>query len=219
MDQAITLAMAFTLPAAAALVAMPGFLSDGLYTRGQFTAFDASQTAAALFFYGLGTPAFVLQQLYSRAFFARGDTKSPMRFALVSVAVNIAFGVALFQLVGVKGIAAATAIASWLNVGQMAFVLARKGEYGPSAQTWSRLARILLASLGMGLVLAAASHGRALIEAPLRSLGLTGHTLGAKEFALALTCLVGLALYPPLLFLFGGVKPAELKAALRRGKA
>lgn len=219
MDQGITLAMALTLPAAAALVAMPGFLSDGLYTRGEFTAFDASQTAAALFFYGLGTPAFVLQQLYSRAFFARGDTKSPMRFALVSVAVNIIVGIALFRLIGVKGIAAATAIASWLNVAQMAVVLGRNGEYGPSAQTWSRLSRILLASLGMGALMAAASHYRDLIEAPLRELGLTGHAIGAKEFALALTCLVGAAVYPPLLFLFGGVKPAELKAVLRRGKA
>ena len=219
MDQGVTLAMALTLPAAAALIAMPGFLSDGLYTRGEFTAFDASQTAAALFFYGLGTPAFVLQQLYSRAFFARGDTKSPMRYALISVAVNIAFGVVLFQLVGVRGIAAATAIASWINVGQMAWGLKAKKEYGPSLDTWSRLARILVASLGMGLALAAASHYRELIEAPLRAMGLHGHAIGAKEFALAITCLVGAALYPPLLFLFGGVKPAELKAALRRGKA
>ena len=219
MDQAIALAMALTLPAAAALVAMPGFLSDGLYTRGEFTAFDASQTASALFFYGLGTPAFVLQQLYSRAFFARGDTKSPMRFALVSVAVNIFLGIAFFNLFGVKGIAAATAVASWLNVAQMAFGLYRKGHYNPSLDTWSRLARILIASLGMGLLLAAASHWRPLIEAPLRGIGLTGHAIGAKEFALALTCLAGLAVYPPLLFLFGGVKPAELKAALRRGKA
>lgn len=219
MDQGVTLAMALTLPAAAALVAMPGFLSDGLYTRGEFTSFDASQTAAALFFYGLGTPAFVLQQLYSRAFFARGDTKSPMRYALISVAVNIAFGVALFQMVGVKGIAAATAIASWINVGQMAWGLKAKKEYGPSLDTWSRLARILLASIGMGVLLAAASHWRELIETPLRAMGLHGHALGAKEFALALTCLAGVAVYPPLLFLFGGVKPAELKAALRRGKA
>ncbi len=219
MDQAIALAMALTLPAAAALVAMPGFLSDGLYTRGEFTAFDASQTASALFFYGLGTPAFVLQQLYSRAFFARGDTKSPMRFALVSVAVNIILGILFFNLFGVKGIAAATAVASWLNVGQMAFGLHRKGHYNPSLDTWSRLARILIASVGMGLLLAAASHWRPLIEAPLRGIGLTGHAIGAKEFALALTCLAGLAIYPPLLFLFGGVKPAELKAALRRGKA
>ena len=161
----------------------------------------------------------MLFRSYSRAFFARGDTKSPMRFALISVALNIGLGIVLFRLMGVKGIAAATAVASWVNVGQMAWGLSRKGEYNPSGQTWSRLVRILFASLGMGLALAAASHYRELIEAPLRAIGLHGHALGAKEFALAITCAVGAALYPPLLFLFGGVKPAELKAALRRGKA
>ncbi|KQY35129.1 murein biosynthesis protein MurJ [Caulobacter sp. Root487D2Y] len=218
MDQAITLAMALTIPAAAALVSMPGFLSDALYTRGQFTTFDASQTASALFFYGLGTPAFVLQQLYSRAFFARGDTRSPMRFALISVAMNIGLGILLFNLVGVKGIAAATAVASWINVGQMAFGLSRKNHYSPSLATWSRVARILAASVAMGGALAAASHWRTLIEAPLRELGLRGHTLGAKEAALLLTVLVGGALYPPLVFLFGGVTPAELKGVLKRGR-
>jgi putative peptidoglycan lipid II flippase len=219
MDQAITLAMALTIPAAVALVAMPGFLSDALYTRGQFTPYDASQTAAALLFYGLGTPAFVLQQLYSRAFFARGDTKSPMRFALISVALNIGLGIALFNVMGVRGIAAATAVASWINVGQMAWGLARKDHYSPSLQTWSRVSRILAASVAMGGVLAAASHWRPLIEAPLRELGLRGHTLGAKEFALLLTVLVGGVLYPPLVLLFGGVTPAEVKGLLKRGKA
>jgi putative peptidoglycan lipid II flippase len=118
----------------------------------------------------------------------------------------------------VKGIAAATAVASWINVGQMAFGLSRKNHYSPSLATWSRVARILAASVAMGGALAAASHWRPLIEAPLRELGLRGHTLGAKEAALLLTVLVGGALYPPLVFLFGGVTPAELKGVLKRGR-
>ena len=150
MDEAITFSLALTLPAAAALVAIPVFLIDGLYTRGEFTSFDALQTGHALFFYGLGTPAFVLAQLYSRAFFARQDTKSPMRFALISVAVNIVVGVALVYSIGFQGIAAATAIAAWLNVGQMAFTLSRRGHYRPSARAWSRIVRILVASLVLG---------------------------------------------------------------------
>jgi len=135
------------------------------------------------------------------------------------VAMNIGLGIVLFNLVGVKGIAAATAVASWINVGQMAWGLSRKGHYNPSLQTWSRVARILAASVAMGGVLAAASHWRPLIEAPLRELGLRGHTVGAKEFALLLTVIVGAALYPPLVFLFGGVTPSELKGVLKRGKA
>ncbi|MEI9965498.1 MAG: lipid II flippase MurJ [Caulobacteraceae bacterium] len=69
--------------------------------------------------YGIGVPAFVLSQLTSRAFFAHQDTKTPMRFALISVAVNIVVGVTLYRLIGVRGIAAATSIAAWLNVIQM----------------------------------------------------------------------------------------------------
>jgi len=60
MDQAIVFAMALTLPAAAALTAMPYFLIDGLWTRGAFTQRDALFTAQALFHYGWGVPAFVL---------------------------------------------------------------------------------------------------------------------------------------------------------------
>jgi putative peptidoglycan lipid II flippase len=215
MDEAITFAMALTLPAAAALIAMPVFLIDGLYTRGQFTAFDAVQTGHALFFYGLGTPAFVLSQLYSRAFFARQDTKSPMRFALISVAVNIAAGIALFQVIGFQGIAAATAIAAWLNVGQMAFKLGRLDEYRPSARTWSRLIRIGLASLGLAALMAAASHFRELVEAPFAA-ARVGHVFGPKEIAVVLICVVGGASYVPLLFAFGGLKLSEIRAALRR---
>ena len=216
MDEAITFAMALTLPAAAALIAIPVFLIDGLYTRGEFTLLDAQQTGHALFYYGIGTPAFVLAQLYSRAFFARQDTKSPMIFALVSVAVNIVVGVALVYAVGFWGIAAATAVSAWLNVGQMAFTLARRGHYQPSAKAWSRLVRILLASVALGLALAGIQAFRPQMQALFSSVHLGRHLVGAKEAAIVLTCLAGAGLYPPLLFAFGGLRLSEVKAALRR---
>ena len=216
MDEGVTFAMALTLPAAAALIAIPFFLIDGLYTRGEFTLFDAQQTSRALFFYGIGTPAFVLAQLYSRAFFARQDTRSPMMFALVSVAVNIVLGVGLVYSVGFWGIAAATAASSWLNVGQMAFTLARRGHYRPSPRAWSRLVRIFLASAALGIILAAIQHFRPEIQTAFGGFRLGKHLVGAKELAIVLTCAVGGALYPPLLFAFGGLKLSELKRALRR---
>jgi putative peptidoglycan lipid II flippase len=216
MDQAITFAMALSLPAAAALIAIPFFLIDGLYTRGEFKLVDAMQTGHALFYYGIGTPAFVLAQLYSRAFFARQDTKSPMIFALVSVVVNIVAGVTMVYAFGFWGIAAATALAAWVNVGQMAYALARRGDYRPSAKTWSRLLRIFLASAALGLFLAGVQHFRPELQAVLPKFRMGGHLVGGKELAIALTCLVGAGLYPPLLFAFGGLKLSEVKAALRR---
>ena len=128
MDEAMLFSMAFALPCAVALVTIPFFLINGMYTRGEFTVNDAHQTANALFFYGWGVPAFVSAQLFNRAFFARQDTQTPMRLGLVSVAVNVAVGVTLFYLIGVPGVAAATTIAWWTNVVMMATTLARRAH-------------------------------------------------------------------------------------------
>jgi putative peptidoglycan lipid II flippase len=217
MDEALTFSMALTLPAAAAMIAMPFFLTDGLYTRGEFHSYDAQQTALALQQYGWGVPAFVLAALYSRAFFARQDTRTPMNYALVSVAVNVVAGIILFNLVGVAGIAAATSLASWVNVLLMAATQARRGAYSPSAAAWSRLARMLLASLLLGGLLATASHYRPLIEHLFTHIHV-GRAIGPKELAVALTTLVAGLAYPVLLVGVGGLSAAELCGALRRRK-
>jgi len=213
-DQAIVFAMALTLPAAAALIAIPHYLIDGLFQRGEFTPYDASETAKALFHYGWGTPAFVLARVLSPVFFARSDTRAPMRFAIVSMVVNIVLGVALFYVIGFEGIAAATAFASWLNVAQMAWTLRRRGDWTPSPAAAGKLVRILIASTLMGLALFAAQFWRAEFEALFGGLNLIG--LGPKEITILLVCMAGAALYPPLLLLSGGVTIAEIRAALRR---
>jgi putative peptidoglycan lipid II flippase len=217
MDQALVFALAFSLPAAAALMAIPVFLIDGLFTRGAFSFQDAAATGQLLFHYGWGVPAFVLLRVLQPAFFAREDTKTPMRFSLLSVAVNIGLGLALFPFVGVQGIAAATGIAAWISVAQMAASLARRGDYRPSPRAWSKMARVALASVALGLLLVVAGRFRPEIEGLLSALPLPG--LGAKEIAVLLVCAVGGALYPVLLFAFGGITPAEAKAAMRRRRS
>jgi putative peptidoglycan lipid II flippase len=208
MDQALVFSLALSLPAAAALVAMPYYLIDGLFTRGEFVAHDARETAELLFHYGWGVPAFVLIQILQRAFFARQDTKTPMRVSLISVAVNIGAGIALFNLLGVKGVAIATSLASWLTVLQL--TLALRGTYRPTPKAMSKMIRVAIASLALGGLLALASHYRPQIEAPLAGIGL------AKELAIVLVSLVGGIAYPVLVMAFGGVTPAEVKAAFRR---
>ncbi|CAN7469714.1 murein biosynthesis integral membrane protein MurJ [Phenylobacterium sp. LjRoot225] len=216
MDQAIVFGLALSLPAAAALMAMPGYLVDALFARGNFTSADAANSAKLLFHYGWGVPAFVLIKILQPAFFARGDTKTPMRFSLISVGVNIVLGVALFYTLGFEGIALSTTIASWITVLQMALRLHRDGIYRPSARAWGKVVRVTAASLGMGTVLALASHFRHLLEGLLSSSHLL--KLGAKEITVLAACLAGAAIYTGLLFAFGGVTPAEAKMALRRRK-
>jgi putative peptidoglycan lipid II flippase len=207
MDEAIGFSMALTLPAACALIAMPFFLIDALFTRGEFLRVDAIATAQALFHYGWGTPAFVLTRVLAPAFFARSDTKGPMRFALASVAVNIILGIGLFHLVGFQGIAAATAIAAWLNVVLMFVSLKRRGLYHPGRRAMTRLAKILAASVGMGVLLALGSTARPLYEPFL---------LGSKELALLLVVGLGTLAYGAMLLGFRAVTPSEIKRALRR---
>lgn len=212
MDQAIVFALALCLPAAAALTSIPFFLIDALYRRGEFTLGDAHQTASALLQYGWGVPAFVLAQIFNRAFFARQDTKTPMRVGLVTVAVNIALGVTLFRLIGVAGIAAATATAWWLNVGMMAYRLHRSGQYTPSPRAISKIIRIVAASVTMGALLGLASHYRGPIQHLLAPVAFHH----AKELAILLVCATAGGAYPLLLFAFGGLTMTELKAAFRR---
>ena len=213
-DQAIVFALALTLPAAAALTCMPFYLIDGLWQRGLFTHQDAMHASQALFHYGWGVPAFVLIRVLQPAFFARQDTRSPMTFGLISVAVNIALGIGLFHLIGVPGIAAATAVASWLTVAQLAIGLWRRGLYRPSGRAWSKLIRIAAASAAMGVFLALAAHFRDAIEAPFGHFRFIG--IGAKEITVVGVTGLGALLYVVFLFAFRGLTPAEVRTALRR---
>ncbi|MEO1028015.1 MAG: murein biosynthesis integral membrane protein MurJ [Pseudomonadota bacterium] len=161
MDEGIGLAMALTLPAAAALFIAPAFLIEGIFTRGAFTAEDATAASRALVHYAWGVPAFVLIKVLAPAFFAREDTKTPMQFALISVAVNTALGAGLFiwfrdmGWAGFPGLAIATSIAAWVNVVLLFTTLVLRGYYRPGRVLIGRLIRAAMATALMSAVLLA----------------------------------------------------------------
>ena len=207
MDEAMVFALALTLPAAAALMAMPYFLVDALFTRGEFHVVDAQATASALFHYGWGVPAFVLIRILAPAFFARQDTKTPMRFALISVAANVVFGIGLFRVVGFQGIAAATALASWINVVLMLITLMRRRFYNPSPETMTRLVKLIAASVVLGVILFAAAQLRPYYQ---------HQVFHRKEIAVVAVSVLAVGVYALLLALLRVVTPAQLRAALKR---
>lgn len=220
MDEALTLSMALTLPAAAALMAMPYFLIDALFTRGAFLAFDAVNTAEALFQFGWGVPAFVLIRILAPAFFARGDTRTPMAFALVSVAVNAALAIGLFFAgLGIAGIAAAVSGAAWTNVLLLGGALWRRGLYRPSVPALSRLVRIAAAAAGLAVVVGVAASLRAAIELPVADLlAALGTSHGAKELSLLLVTGLGGLTYVALAFATRAVTVAEVRGLIRRSR-
>lgn len=215
LDEAVALSMAFTLPAAAALLAIPNFLIEGLFARGAFTAADAANVGRALFHYGWGVPAFVLAKIYAPAFFAREDTRAPMRYALISMALNVILGAALFfgfrtlGAPGFPGLAIGTSAAAWLNVGLMIRSLVRRNAYAPSLAAYGRLARILLCSAILGVLLWLGTAERAMLEA----------ALGPKEVVVALLIFGGGAIYFVLVFALRAVTVSEVRTAFKRERA
>ena len=103
-----------------------------------------------------GLPAFVLIKVFHPGFFAREDTKTPMNFALVNLAVNAAGSIGLFFLLRYLGfmphigIAIATTLAAWLNVGQLWGELRQRGHFLADDRLERNLPRILIASAAMG---------------------------------------------------------------------
>lgn len=153
----IELGLLLTLPAAVAMVVVPTELIAGLFQRGEFVRADAVQTGYALAAFGLGLPGYVLIKVLQPGYFAKGDTKNPMRMAVIMVAVNIVVSLLLFPWIGHVGLAVATSVAAWVNV----FMLWRglKGFVTLTEATVFKIGRMVLASLLMGVALYFAAKG------------------------------------------------------------
>ena len=213
MDEGVGLAMALTLPAAAALFMAPAFFIEGIFTRGAFLSADAQQAGLALIHYAWGVPAFVLIKVLAPGFFAREDTKTPMRFALVSVVINTVLGAGLFFWFsslggyGYPGLAIATSIAAWANALLLAFGLAKRGWYRPGPALISRLIRAGLATGAMSGVLWLALQHVALIRA---------HIYDSKLVTALIIIFASMLAYALAALIFGAVRPRELISALKR---
>ena len=152
-NRALELAMAMTLPAAVALVVAAQPIISVLFERGAFAAAASEETSSALIAFAFGLPAFMLIKVLQPAFFARENTKTPMWFAGISVAVNIAGSLLLFPSLQHVGIAIATSAAGWINAGLLGFTLWRTNAFDLDPEARRRLPLILLAAILMGVAL------------------------------------------------------------------
>ena len=152
-NRALEFAMALTLPAAIALMVMPHPIIRLLFQRGSFDAADTAATAGALTAFAAGLPAFVLVKVFSPGFFAREDTRTPMWFAGITVAVNVAVSLALFPWLAHVGIAIATSLSGWVNMILLAGALHRRGHFRFDHLLVRRVPLLALASLLMGACL------------------------------------------------------------------
>ncbi len=158
-NRSLEFAMLLTLPAAVALAVVPTAIVAGLFERGAFTAADTPATAYALAIFAIGLPSFVLIKVFSPAYFAREDTRTPMIYATISLTANTLGSIALFFLfrsygwMPHLGIAVATTLGGLLNAGLLYATLAKRGFFVADRRLKRALPRIVLASAIMGVVL------------------------------------------------------------------
>jgi putative peptidoglycan lipid II flippase len=208
LSRAGEVALALTVPCAVALVVIPLPLVAVLFERGAFGADDSAATAVAVAIYGLGLPAFVLQKILQPIFFAREDTRSPFRYAVVAMVVNAVLAVGLSYAVGWIAAALATTVAAWVMVWQLARGARRFGEVARfDAQFRRRLWRIVLASALMGAVVWGVGVGLG----PILSLA------GWRWLALVLLVGFGTLAYGLIGQGLGAFRLQEVRQGLRRG--
>jgi putative peptidoglycan lipid II flippase len=201
-NRALEAALLFTLPAAAALATIATPITLVLFQHGAFGPAATRTTAAALAAFALGLPAYVIVKALAPAFFAREDTATPVRAAVIAVAANIVLSLALIGPLGPTGIALATSLAAWINAAGLAFALWRHAHLTLDADFRRRVPRIVLASI----VLAAGLLFGARALSPALAGGLALKIAG-------LACLVGggAVLYGALVLALGAVELALVK--------
>ena len=131
-----------------------------LFEHGAFTAADTPATALALGCLALGLPAHVLIKALSPAFFARGNTMTPLLAALKGIAVAIVLAVVFGQIFGAGGIAAAIALGAWSNAVSLIRSVAATFGFSIDAEARRRLPRIVAGRAGDGRIAVARVHVR-----------------------------------------------------------
>jgi putative peptidoglycan lipid II flippase len=151
-NRAIVLGMLLTLPCIAAFFIIPDTLMRALFVRGAFSVEAADQAAAALSAYGVGLPAFVLLRCVVPSFYARGDTATPVRATLISVAANIAMKFALVMGLdlGVFGLAIATSLSAWINLGVLTYLARRRAVLVATPELKRGILPVLAAAVAAG---------------------------------------------------------------------
>jgi putative peptidoglycan lipid II flippase len=210
-NRAMALTIAAAAPFVVAFMTIPELIVGGLFMHGKFTLADTYAAADVLSAYGAGLLALVLVASARASFQAHGDTKTPMTIALVALTVNVALKVALFTRLGAVGLATATSVGLWINLGALVAIAMSRHllrfdtQFGKvlAASGLAALVLAIVALLGRGPALALGAHFGALANVvALLAVG----TVGAVAYGAALVGMLRLM----------GVSLRSLRGARRR---
>lgn len=129
-EQSLRVTLFLTVPAAMGLMILSRplvafFFQHGalIFPNGAFTEASTNITQAALLYYAIGLPAHAAIEILSRGFYALGDTRTPVTFAVVSMIVNVVLCAVLVGPLDVRGLALALSVATVIEAGLLAWAL------------------------------------------------------------------------------------------------
>lgn len=191
----IQLALLMTVPSVAGAVAIPDLIMRALFARGAFTAADAAAAGSTLAAYAIGLLPFVMMRSFTAPFYARGDTLTPVKAALLAAAVNIALKVVLMGPLAQVGLALATSAGAWINLTLLTIFAKRRG-FAVSGAGLRPVIRLFLAGAVLAVVLYFGSIflGKAF----------AGMTHFREETTLAVLLLIGTIVYAATVLLLLG---------------
>ncbi|MBZ0173411.1 MAG: polysaccharide biosynthesis C-terminal domain-containing protein, partial [Phycisphaerales bacterium] len=187
----VRLSLFIALPASVGLALVRDDLVRTVYT-GLGTGFSeagAARAAGVVLGYSIAVWSYSLMHVYTRAFYAAGDTRTPMLTAFATVALNLTLNVTLIWPLGEAGLAWSTAISSIFQLVLLCRIARRRLLAGPllDSETKSSVVRTIGTSIAMGIVVAAV-----VAFWPARS------TWGAHAGVLAVAVVAGAAVYAGL---------------------
>jgi len=149
MDWALRWVLLLGLPAAVGLFVLAGPMLTTLFQYKAFTGDDVAMAARSLMAYSFGLVGFILIKVLAPGFYARQDTKTPVRIAVIAMVTNMVLNIALVFPLAHAGLALATTLSAYLNAFLLFRGLRREGVYRPR-QGWRLL--ILRGAVACGVM-------------------------------------------------------------------
>lgn len=197
-------------PLTAVMIVLREPLTSVFYQYGLFSQSATDRTASALTFFAIGLVGHTVVHVLTRAFYAMQDTRTPVAWAVVAVAINVPLMAVLVGPMGVEGLALALSVASIIEVIGLLWFLRRRLESVDEAAIVRSVARAGVAALAAALLMLG---GLTVVEGSLG--GLLDNAIGRLLALLVLTAAGG-AIYLLVAAALRAPELAQLRGIFRR---
>ncbi len=149
LDWALRLTFLVGTPATVALMILAGPMLATLFQHGKFSAADVVMSTQALVAFSVGLLGFIIIKVLAPGFYARQDTKTPVRIGMISMAANIVMSLLFVSYLKHVGLALAISLAAFINAGLLYRALRLQNIYRPEPGWATYLFRVGVASAVM----------------------------------------------------------------------